>query len=83
MTDTFIRSAKQRANMARRTRSNGDGRYVLSGLERDAEYLVIAIVPPREDSEEYFLDKTTGKLTAETTILNLWAEDTPKDQCHP
>ncbi|MGH9815515.1 MAG: hypothetical protein ACRD6I_05500, partial [Candidatus Acidiferrales bacterium] len=81
--DEFIGMVKRHAKQARRTKTNDQGQYRVRGLAPGKEYLVIGIVPPAEDSEEYFLDKTTDKLKPGRTTIDLWEGTIPKDECHP
>jgi hypothetical protein len=79
--DQFLKLVKRRGDQAKRAKTDAQGRYRIGGLPSGKEYVVIGIIPPDEDSEEGFLDRRTGKLPPESTPLDLWGSDIPKEKC--
>lgn len=79
--DEFIEIVRRRAAAAIRTKSNKQGQYSLTGLKPGGRYLLIGIVPPQEDTEEYFLYFVTHELKAERQRIDLWDGDIPRSEC--
>lgn len=81
--DDLIQMLKRQAGESKKSKTDHQGIYRVVGLEPGREYLVIGIVPPAEDSEEYFLQARTGKLPPGSTRMDLWEGGLPKQNCHP
>lgn len=79
--DQFLELVKQKASQAKRTRTDANGNYRVEGLASGKEYLVVARIPPAEDSEEDFQTKQTTKLQPGGTRIDLWGSDIPKEKC--
>lgn len=81
--DEFIELVRKSAKLAIQTKSNSGGQYLLTGLQPGRRYLIIGIVPPQEDTEEYFLSVITEELKVGRQKVDIWEGSIPKEKCHP
>ena len=81
LVEQFLELVKRNRSQAKRVKADAEGRFRVETLSSGKEYIVIAILPPSEDSEESFLDRRTGKLAPGSTQVDLWGSDIPKEKC--